>query len=126
MSTTVTISVEGLSRKVRALEQMGTEVTDLKDSMGRIATAVQPDYERFTPRRTGKLIANYRTGRAKGKAILYVGSARVPYAGPINFGWPARNIQPTNYVSRGDTVAAPKAIRLLEQELAHLQTKLDL
>lgn len=121
-----TVRVQGLTRTVRALERAGVEVTDLKAAMGRIAAAVVPDYRRYTPVASGRLAADYRTGNTKGRAVLYVGSAAVPYAGPINYGWPARNIAPRNYVSSGDQVAAPKAVTLLATELDHIHRKLDL
>lgn len=120
------VRVEGLTKVVRGLQQMGVEVEDLKDAWGRIAEEVKPDYQRVTPYRTGRLRGDYRTSKAKGKANLYVGRASVPYAGPINYGWAKRNIAPANFVQRGDVTAAPKASRSLEEEISRLVARLNL
>lgn len=121
------VKVEGLSRVVRDLQKLGVEVDDLKDAMARIAEEVKPDYQRVTPRgETGRLRGDFRTGKAKGKAVLYVGRASVPYAGPINYGWPARNIAPANFIAKGDETAAPKAHASLEDAISDLVSTLHL
>lgn len=125
-SSDIGVQIEGLSRVVRNLERMGVEVADLRDAFGRIAEQVKPDYQAATPVRTGRLRGDYRASKAKGKANLYVGRASIPYAGPINYGWPARNIAPRNFIERGDATAAPKASRSLEEEISRLVSELNL
>lgn len=105
---------------------MGVEVEDLRDAFARIGEEVKPDYQAATPHRSGRLAGDYRVSKAKGKANLYVGRASIPYAGPINYGWAARNIEPSNFVARGDAVAAPKAARSLEEEISRLVQNLNL
>lgn len=133
MASATGIRVEGLSRVVRDLQKFGVEVEDLKDAMARLAEQVKPDYQRFTPVGTapsskapGRLRGDFRTGKAKGKAVLYVGRASIPYAGPINYGWPARNIRPANFIAKGDQIAAPKAHASLEDAISDLITNLNL
>jgi hypothetical protein len=46
------------------------------------------------PRKTGRLAASGRAGRGEAKAVVTFGSASVPYARPIHWGWPARHIEP--------------------------------
>ena len=53
----------------------------------------------------------------KRQAVVTAGRASVPYAGPINYGWPARNIAPSHFMQRTDAVMAPRAIQLLEAEI---------
>lgn len=126
MGQTIGVRVEGLSSVVRNLQRMGVEVEDLRDAFARIAEEVKPDYQSVTPVKSGALRADYRTSKTKGKANLYVGRASIPYAGPINYGWPARNIAPRNFVARGDEIAAPKASRSLEEEISRLVSSLNL
>lgn len=121
------VQVEGLSRVVRDLQRFGVEVSDLKEAFARIGEQVIPDYERFTPvGPTGRLRNDYRVSKAKSRTNLYVGRASIPYAGPINYGWPARNITPRNFIAKGDAVAGPKAQRSLEDEISDLVTRLNL
>jgi hypothetical protein len=125
-SSAIGVKVEGLNQIVRGLQSMGVEVEDLRDAFGRIAEEVKPDYVAATPRKTGRLAGDYRASKTKGKANLYVGRASIPYAGPINYGWPARNIAASNFVARGDETAAPKASASLEEEISALIQKLNL
>lgn len=126
MTRSVTVRVEGLNRTRVALDRAGAGTNDLRDALGRIATRAQPAYERATPVKSGTLQGTYRIGKAKASAVIYVGSRAVPYAGPRNYGWPARNIRPANFVAKGDLVAGPMATSALEVELSQLYTQLGL
>ena len=120
------VQVVGLTQAVRSLERLGVEVEDLRDAWGRIADRVKPIYEANTPKRTGRLRGDYRTGRAKGKASLAVGGARVPYARVIRWGWAARNIRANDWVTRADATAEPVAATHLDEEISRLISRLDL
>ncbi|KRF19662.1 hypothetical protein [Nocardioides sp. Soil796] len=126
MAKSIGVKVEGLSGVVRNLQKMGVEVEDLKDAFARIGEQVKPDYQRVTPVRSGRLRGDYRVSKAKGKVNLYVGRASIPYAGPINYGWAARNIAPANFIAKGDETASPKASNSLEEAISDLVEKLNL
>jgi hypothetical protein len=66
------------------------DIQDLKDANLQVAQAVL-DAAR-PPRRTGRLAASERAAGTQAAAIVRAGGARVPYAGPIHWGWPLRNI----------------------------------
>lgn len=114
MADSTVVRVEGLSRLVRELEGLGLEVDDLKDVFSKIAADAVPVYAKHAPVRTGRLRADFRGNRAKSKAVVRVGRASVPYAKPINYGWPARNIAPADFVAAGDREMQPRALRELE------------
>ena len=86
--------VEGLNQVVRALQQMGVEVEDLKAAFSKIADRAAQVASDAAPKKSGRLAADIRGNRAKSKAVVTAGRASVPYAGPINYGWPKRNIAP--------------------------------
>lgn len=92
----VSIRTEGLSKAIRAMEKAGADSQDLKQLMydiGMIVVrAAQP------PVLTGRLQASIRAGRGKTKAVVRAGGARVPYAGVIHYGWPARDIAPQPFL----------------------------
>jgi len=106
--------VEGLNKLTRALTQVGVEIDDLKDVMGSIAALGARLASSFAPTRSGALVKTIRGNRAKGKAVVTAGRARVPYAGPINYGWPKRNIAPARFMQRADAEVAPRAVGMLE------------
>lgn len=58
-----------------------------------------PAIKRRAPKRTGRLAGSVRALRRVKAVTLAVGTeVRVPYAGPINFGWPARNIKAQEFI----------------------------
>lgn len=123
MASPVVVKVEGLRQKVRDLEAMGVEVDDLKGAFGAIAKEAAVVTRGFIPTLTGTLAGTARGNRAKSKAVVTVGRASVPYAGAINYGWPARNIEPAGFFEKTDKAMEPVAEKRIEQELDKLITK---
>src|SRR5438309_303834 len=97
VTTSGGVQVVGLRELVRDMERLGVEVSDLKDAFGQIATEAAHLAASFAPHRSGKLAASVRGSKAKNYAVVAAGGARVRYAGPIEYGWPARHIQPARF-----------------------------
>lgn len=114
------IAVSGLRELTRGLEKAGVDVEELKDVMGRVADEAADTMRPLVPVKSGKLRASVRPNRAKGKAIVTVGTARVPYAAPIQYGWSARGIKPSRFVERTDQAMETRAVELLEQGWADI------
>ena len=90
------IEVEGINPLARTLRKVGDEdsrgflLAANKEAAASVESAARP----MIPQRTGRLAASLRsTGTAKGGVVL-LGKARVPYAGPLHFGWFRRGIKP--------------------------------
>lgn len=111
------VQVTGLNKLVRDLHALGLEVDDLKDAFGTIAKEGARVASSFAPIRSGKLRASVRGNRAKNKAVVSAGRARVPYAAPINYGWYARNIKPAHFMQKADAVMRPKALNELDKAI---------
>lgn len=109
--------VQGLSQVVRALQQMGVEVDDLKDAFSKIADKAADAASAAAPRKSGRLAGDIRGNRAKSKAVVTAGRASVPYAGPINYGWPSRGIAPALFMQKADQQMQPVAVQMLEDEI---------
>lgn len=115
------VKVEGINQVTRALIEMGVEVEDLKRAFHRIGTAAIPVYQSVTPvGETGRLRRDYRASKTRNKAMLRVGRASVPYAGPQQWGWPKYNIRPQHWVQAGDRRFAPRVLDMLAQEITNL------
>lgn len=119
----VSVEVDGLRELVRDLERAGVDVADLKESFSRIASEAADTAQGFTPHRSGKLAGSVRGNRAKNKAQVIFGRARVPYAGPILYGWPKRGIKPATTIQRTDAVMDNRAPQLFEEELGRIFRK---
>lgn len=122
-----TTYVEGLREMVRALERLGTEAQDLKEAFTRIGDMVASDARGLVPKgKTGRLAASIKPTKTKNKAAVRVGSARVPYAGVIEYGWPRRNITARPYLKTAIDSNQTKALQLMEDELNRLIQNLNL
>lgn len=108
------VYISGLREITRAMEKAGVDVEELKDVMGRIATRATNVMQPYIPSKTGALRASARGNRAKGKAVVTIGKARTPYAAPIQWGWPRRNIKPARFVERTDAVMETEVVQMLE------------
>jgi hypothetical protein len=105
--------IDGLTRVIRDLERLGLDVGDLKDAFAGIARLGASIATGFAPRLTGALAGNIRGNRAKSRASVIAGGARVPYAGVINYGWEARGIPASGFMQRTDDALRPEAPDLL-------------
>jgi len=86
------VRVEGARRLRATLRKAGADLDDMKDAHAAVAAMVAAAARAATPRRTGRLAATVRGNRALSRATILAGYASVPYAGPIHWGWPRRNI----------------------------------
>lgn len=78
--------VTGLRDLVRSLEKAGVDAQDIKDVMESAGEIVARRASWLAPAKTGALRNNMRVSKAKTKASIKVGSARVPYARYVYFG----------------------------------------
>lgn len=119
------VRVQGLRKTLRALENAGAASDDMKDLMHDIGmlvvNAAQP------PRgQTGRLASTLRAGRGKTKAVVRAGGARVPYAGVVHYGWPARNIHPQPFLVTAYLAQRGHIYTTLSEGIADLLKKTQL
>src|ERR1700741_5068955 len=115
------VYVEGLREMVRDLQTLGGgELEDMKDAFGQTAAQAANLAASFAPRRTGRLQASIRGDRAKNKATVRAGGARVPYAGAVNYGWPRRGIRAARFMQRADEKIRPTVADDLEAAIVKL------
>ena len=94
------VEIEGVTSLARTLRQAGLEGARdfLLAANKEAARAVESAARSLVPRRSGRLADTLRSaGNAKGGVVL-AGKAKVPYAGPIHFGWFRRNIRPQPFI----------------------------
>lgn len=118
MAAPATVRVEGLSALRRQLKTMVGDVSDLKAANAAVAAYVAAEAAARAPRRTGRLAGSVRGNRAVGRAQVRGGGARVPYAGPIHWGWPARGIEAQPFISTAAQDTESTWLPLYEQQIA--------
>lgn len=72
---------------------------------------------------SNKLAGTIRAAGTKTAGIVRVGTKRVPYAGPINYGWPGRNIAPSFFLNDGAQATEPRWIPVYMKHLEELVNK---
>lgn len=115
MAKLIGFRVEGLTGVTRALTALGLDVEDFREAFSRISQQAAQVAAGFAPKRTGRLAGDVRGSQTKNRAVVTAGRASVPYAGPINYGWRAHNIEPAHFMQKTDEVMRPRAVDLLEQ-----------
>ena len=101
------VRVEGLAQFIRAMKAAEVDLDDLKEASTRAGTIVLNAATARAPRRTGALAASGRASRTARRATVRFGSARVPYAGPIHWGWPRRHIKPQPFAIEAARASEP-------------------
>lgn len=120
------VQVEGLRKTVRALQELGVDAEDLKAVFSEIAREGSQVAAAHAPRRSGALSGTIRGNRAKSKSVVTAGRARVKYAGPINYGWPKRNIKGQRFLQRADTEMQQVAPDMLREGIEDIARKYGL
>lgn len=92
------IQVTGAREFRAALGKMGADLRDLTKLNKAAAQAVAETARDLAPRLTGRLAGSTRATATRVQGMVTVGGRTVPYAGPIIFGWPKRNISPNPFI----------------------------
>ncbi len=111
------VRVEGARQLRRTLRKAGDDLADMKTAHRDAAAIAARASEALAPERSGKLRATIRAAGTKTAAILRAGFARVPYAGPIHWGWFARGILPQPFLSKGAQDSEGRWVRVYETYL---------
>lgn len=114
------VRIEGLSKLTKELKDVGVDMDDLDQAFSQIAREAAEEMRKHVPRRSGNLAATIKPGRSKNRAVVSVGSKRAPYAAPINYGWPKRNIQPAGFIEATDEAMQDRAVSTIEAAIKKL------
>ena len=93
MAAGPSVKVEGAAEFRRAMKHMGGDLRDLTKIHKKAAQPVKDRAQEIAPVRSGTLRRSIRIRATQKAAGILAGKATVPYAGPIHFGWPRRNIE---------------------------------
>lgn len=122
----VQIRIDGLRKTLRALEAAGTAAEDMRDLMHSLGLIVVNAAQPATPTLTGALRGTLRAGRGKTKAVIRAGTAAVPYAGVQHYGWPARGINATNFLTNAVQSTRNTTFAALDEGIGDLLKKQNL
>lgn len=101
------VRVEGISRLVRTMREAEVDLDDLKDVTAAAGALAAAAIRPLVPVKTGRLVGSIRSNKAARRSTVAVGRARLPYAGPVHWGWPAHGIEPNEFGPEGLQRAEP-------------------
>ena len=120
MAAPVTVKVEG-ARELRAsMKKAGADTNDMKTAHAAVARVVTAAAKSRAPKKSGRLAGSIRGSKAKASVTIRAGGASVPYAGPIHWGWPARNIAANPFISDAATSTESEWVGLYFKEVKHI------
>ena len=120
--------VDGLKALQKEIRQ--TEDVELKKQLrlaNKEAAQVVADQAKVeVPRRSGRLARSIGVQASQTSASVKAGTAaRVPYAGPIHFGWPKRNIRPQPFLYEAMDKRIGEVRRAYEKNLGKITKDLS-
>lgn len=105
------VVVTGGPETAHAFDQLRGDIADLSGAHDKVARARLPGVARRTPVRTGELRGSWETSSAPDSGSIL---SPLPYAGPVEYGVPARGI-----------VGAAMIARTLEEESAAIAAEYE-
>lgn len=111
------VQIEGMRSLRSTLRKAGDDLTELKGVNAAAAGIAAGRAQGWAPVRSGALAASVRSSGTKTAGIVRSGNNRksasgVPYAGPIHWGWPSRNIKANPFLSYSAQATEPTWIKL--------------
>lgn len=100
MGQVYAIEIKGAKELRRAINKASDKASKdrLKEANKASSEVVAREARVLVPKLTGTLSTTIRAGGGVTKGLVRTGTARVPYAGPIHFGWRKRNIRPQPFL----------------------------
>ena len=107
------------------MKRMGQDLKQLTAVHRAAADKVAADARLRAPVRTGRLRKSIRAGATTKHGSVSAGGRLVPYAGPIHFGWPRRNIEPQPFLYDALDHRRAEVIELYEKRVDELIRRAD-
>ena len=120
------VTVTGARELRKSMKKAELSLKDMTAIHKHIATVVATEAKRRAPVRTGALRKSVRPAATQTAAIVRVGSnKRVPYAMPIHWGWPSRNVKKNPFVSHAAQATEPIWTKYYLQEVDKILSKIE-
>jgi hypothetical protein len=117
VSSAPIVEVRGVKELRKTMKQAGEDLSDLKDVNQAAGNLVVGIAQGMAPSVSGALAGSIRASRAAGGVSIKAGSARVPYAGPIHWGCPARNIRESLFLTNAASQSEAEWVEMYYQGL---------
>ena len=93
------ISITGVKEVLDSLKKLGRDLESNLELNKELSTTLSQKASALAPRLTGALASSVVGNPSAEKAQILAGSTAVPYAGVIEYGWPAKNREARPYLN---------------------------
>jgi len=93
------ITVNGIKEVTDSLKKLNKDLESNIELNKELSTTLSQKASAMAPVLTGALASSVKGNPSAEKAQILAGSAAVPYAGVIEYGWPDRNIDAQPYLN---------------------------
>jgi hypothetical protein len=114
--------VRGVAETTRALKGLGVAAADLKAAHQKVAELITPIAASRSRHRTGALASSWTPAAVAGSARI---RSTLPYAGPMEYGWPARGIPARRAVIGAVVDNEAAVLDVYEVELGRIIARLE-
>jgi hypothetical protein len=114
------VEITGLDETQASLDRIADQADSLAAGFRSAEQIILISAQGKAPRRTGRLAASGHVAGDQGKASVQFGGPQVPYAGPIHWGWKARNIKANPFLLKATQATEPAWLHAYETHLAAL------
>lgn len=115
------VRVTGLRETIKALKTVDANLPKALRTAGLEAAApVAATAQSRAPVLSGALQSTVRAGATQRGAVVRAGGAKAPYAGPIHFGWPARNIKAQPFLYNAADARRSAVVKVYERRVSEL------
>lgn len=126
------VRIEGAAELRRKMNRMADGIDreaargDMKAAHKEAAEIVAQRALTLVPVRSGKLRDTIRAAGTQKSGRVRAGFARVPYAGVIHFGWPARTISPHPFLYDALDARRSEVLATYERNIEQIKRKYNL
>ncbi|MGP5362152.1 hypothetical protein ACTXLB_02460 [Brachybacterium tyrofermentans] len=121
------VEIDGARELRRTLRAAGDDLEDLKAANQAAANIAAAAARTKAPKLTGRLAGDIRASGTKTAGIIRAGRKKIPYAGPIHWGWPSKGIAGRPYITQGaqqtESIWVPLYQKQLDQALKKVKGK---
>jgi len=126
MAEAFSFSINGLKEVASSLDKIEKGIRENLELNKELSSNLAQKASAMAPKLTGALASSVVGNPSSERAQIVAGSAAVPYAGVIEYGWPARNIQPQPYLNKTVNDNLGYIIEKYEDSIKDIVKKYDL
>lgn len=119
------VKIDGARQLRKTLKAAGDDLADFRATNKAAAGIAAGQASSWAPVRSGKLAQSVRSSGTLTAAIVRAGYKRIPYAGPIHWGWPSRHIKANPFLSYSAQATEPRWITLYHKHMEKSISKVE-